>query len=991
MIIYSKKDVANDANVAIGYQGMLAYNPLDNSLHVYDGFTPGGYVLGPNDGTGSGDLIFYQQTIQGTISNQDIYLAPLGSGAVTLTGNLRFSDSTVQTTAAQRFNQNLNTFDSPSFTAITPTTNSGALGSSTTPWNTMFLMGNGLIIVDETDTSHPLIIDNKSGALVINSGGFAVNYLGSPIFKITGSTGQTIVSSQTIIENSLNATNTSSGSLRTIGGLAVALDTYVGGTVYVDTVSSIGDGSNLVLRADATGMIQAYADQFNIWTTTNSNPVFQVNSDGDIKILAPAFDSSDGAVSIIGSADGTLAPINLPGVMLHVTGQPSTPARIYLDGASNYPAFIGRRYNGTSNTPTAASDGDTLARFGAMPFTPSGWTNISTARLTMVATENQTAAACGNEIQLWTTAPGGNVITKNLTVNSNGIVFSDGTVQNTAAIPVVQKGSAGGVATLGLDGKVTPAQLPAGGVTYRGTWSAATNTPTLHNGTGTAGDEYQVNQAGTVDFGSGPTSFNIADFVIYSGTTWQKITGTIGVSTFNSRTGAVVLNGTDVTSALGYVPYDGNVNANGYVTVAGAAAAAPVQSVFGRGGAVVMQTSDVTNVLTSGTVTNTMLAGNIPNSKLSNNTITIGSNTISLGSSTQNLLGLSNISAGNIAATNFNGQLFGNSSTASKLQYPVTINGVSFDGTQSIALVTDNVAQGSTNLYFTNAASRQALSYAPGPAGYSNISGIITIPTNTTQLTNGNSFITRSSISGGIGISYNSTTGSITNTGIVSVIGTANQINANIVSGCVTVGLSSTLVAPVYANVAHNVTILGSNSSTSYTTGALVVAGGVGIGGNLNVNGNIVATNMVFSDGTQLNSGRIVGTWTPMLLSATNSNTITYTSQTGNFVKNGQLVTAFFDIFVAGLGTASGNVFLDGLPNVSLSGSGTVGSVIHTNYSLAVSHAAITGSVLPNSTNVQLYGTTVSSGFNVGIGPIVVTDFTSGSFLRGSVNYISQS
>ena len=126
MIIYSKKDVANDANVAIGYQGMLAYNPLDNSLHVYDGFTPGGYFLGPNDGTGSGDLIFYQQTIQGTISNQDIYLAPLGSGAVTLTGNLRFSDSTVQTTAAQRFNQNLNTFDSPSFTAITPTTNSGA-------------------------------------------------------------------------------------------------------------------------------------------------------------------------------------------------------------------------------------------------------------------------------------------------------------------------------------------------------------------------------------------------------------------------------------------------------------------------------------------------------------------------------------------------------------------------------------------------------------------------------------------------------------------------------------------------------------------------------------------------------------------------------------------------------------------------------------------------------------------------------------------------
>jgi hypothetical protein len=68
-----------------------------------------------------------------------------------------------------------------------------------------------------------------------------------------------------------------------------------------------------------------------------------------------------------------------------------------------------------------------------------------------------------------------------------------------------------------------------------------------------------------------------------------------------------------------------------------------------------------------------------------------------------------------------------------------------------------------TNLYFTDARSRAALSFTAGSGAYNSTTGVITIPTNTNQLTNGASFITLSSLSAGTGISYNNTTGVITN------------------------------------------------------------------------------------------------------------------------------------------------------------------------------------------------------------------------------------
>lgn len=102
-----------------------------------------------------------------------------------------------------------------------------------------------------------------------------------------------------------------------------------------------------------------------------------------------------------------------------------------------------------------------------------------------------------------------------------------------------EKGANNGVATLDGGGKVPAAQLPNSIMDYQGTWSAATNTPTLSNGTGSAGDVYINTAAGTVDFGAGGITFAVGDWAIYNGTVWQKSINSNAVVSVNSQTGAV--------------------------------------------------------------------------------------------------------------------------------------------------------------------------------------------------------------------------------------------------------------------------------------------------------------------------------------------------------------------------------------------------------------------------------------------------------------------
>ncbi|MEK9782991.1 MAG: LamG domain-containing protein [Opitutales bacterium] len=79
------------------------------------------------------------------------------------------------------------------------------------------------------------------------------------------------------------------------------------------------------------------------------------------------------------------------------------------------------------------------------------------------------------------------------------------------------------LATLDASNKVDSSQWPASAFSYQGTWAASSNTPTLANGTGTAGYTYYASDSGSVNFGAGAISFTAGDAVVYDGSIWQKV------------------------------------------------------------------------------------------------------------------------------------------------------------------------------------------------------------------------------------------------------------------------------------------------------------------------------------------------------------------------------------------------------------------------------------------------------------------------------------
>lgn len=127
-----------------------------------------------------------------------------------------------------------------------------------------------------------------------------------------------------------------------------------------------------------------------------------------------------------------------------------------------------------------------------------------------------------------------------------GGVTSDIQTQLDAKVDESREGAANGIATLDAGGKVPVSQLPNSVMEYLGTWAASTNTPTLSNGTGNAGDVYIASDAGTVDFGAGNITFAAGDWVIYSGSVWQKSVNSNAVASVNGFTGVVVLDTDDI-------------------------------------------------------------------------------------------------------------------------------------------------------------------------------------------------------------------------------------------------------------------------------------------------------------------------------------------------------------------------------------------------------------------------------------------------------------
>ncbi len=344
----------------------------------------------------------------------------------------------------------------------------------------------------------------------------------------------------------------------------------------------------------------------------------------------------------------------------------------------------------------------------------------------------RTSPGAGNIEEIATTGTG-NVVRANapVLINPTGIVKADvglGNVDNTSdlskpvstatqtalnnKISITEKAVSNGVATLDAAGKIPSTQLPVGPQVYLGTWNPVTNTPFLSDATGKRGDTYRVVADGTINLGSGNITFSSSDDVIHNGTIWQRNPATSDVTSVNGQTGTVTLNTDNINEGLANKYYT-DARANLKINVTEKAANNGVAT-LDAGGKVPVSQLPFSGMIYKGTwdasTNSPMLADGSGSSGETYNVIAGG--TINLGS------GPINFVVGDKVI--YNGAVWQrNPSTASV----TSVN--SQMGT--VVLNTDNIAEGSTNKYYTDARSRTALS-ATAPLVYNASTGNMSIP-----------------------------------------------------------------------------------------------------------------------------------------------------------------------------------------------------------------------------------------------------------------------
>jgi hypothetical protein len=154
----------------------------------------------------------------------------------------------------------------------------------------------------------------------------------------------------------------------------------------------------------------------------------------------------------------------------------------------------------------------------------------------------------------------------------------------------------------------------------------------------------------------------------------------------------------------------------------------------------------------------TYLAGN--GLTLTGNTFTIDTG-VTVDLNTAQTLTNKSISGSTNTLTNIPNNALSNSA--------ITINGTSTSLGGSRTLGTDDISEGSTNKYFTDERAQDAVGNAVGT-----------------------------------GLSYNDTSGAISNTGVLSITGTANQVSADVSTGAVTLSLPQSIhstATPTFSGV----------------------------------------------------------------------------------------------------------------------------------------------------------------------------------------------
>jgi hypothetical protein len=413
-------------------------------------------------------------------------------------------------------------------------------------------------------------------------------------------------------------------------------------------------------------------------------------------------------------------PTIFPDTLIQTTSRSNKNSRIAqrsygssgnVGGDNSYSVWASYVARGNVSNPSATKQNDILSRLSSNGFGTTTWGTGGT-RIESVALENFTDSAKGSKINFWTT-PIGSIVSQQVAsitatgISANAVLFTtDSSVQTTAGIPLTQRAVANGVATLGIDGRLTTDQIPSslvGAIVFQGGWNAANNTPTLSNGTGVTGYQYIVTIGGTQNLGAGNVTYVSGDTVTYGGNVWNRVEASSPISSVSGNlhmqvsptTGAVVV-GIDATpnSVAGTVvsrDASGNFQANIITaSLSGAATSALTAATVTAGvQSAITQVGTLTSLAVSGNVstgnvsgtratfTTASFSGNVTAANVNSNTFGTHTGPVT-GNVTGNVTGTiltaaqpnitsvgtltslavtGNVTAGNVAATNYTGKV----------------------------------------------------------------------------------------------------------------------------------------------------------------------------------------------------------------------------------------------------------------------------------------------------------------------------------------------
>ena len=541
--LFTSRDNSANASTYVGQQDRIWWDPTTNSFYYSDGTTPGGIPVGAGGNPFNQTLNTYDSVtfaninIANTANVTNLNVSGNVSFANTSTidlGNLTISDQTISGTVTDR-NVTL---------AVAGTANVEMLGAFNIYASGNIQIGPEFSVFPDGQVKISVpVVDVTLGAVEITgttSG--AVVPLGNPggMLHITGQDGE----ASRIYNDGVNDYPLYVG--RRYNGTSLAPTGVLGGQV----ISRIGANPYLTDTPAFTSLgvaqINFVATQDQTTTAQGSKIVLSVTPTGsNVQATVASFDTSGIELT------GNLLPLtdniySLGNISRRWIGAYFGNAGIYLQDTTQ------------GTTGSLSLDNGVFVMDGNIDALQIGIANSIQLYQYGIKTNNPAV-----DIAIGLVGDTGNTV-----INNNGVKFTDGTVQSTAAIPVAEKGVAFGVVPLNSATKIDTIYLPSGGPVYQGTWDAFTNTPTLADGVGTAGDLYIVSVAGTQDLGSGAITFAIGDEAVYNGTIWQRVAaGAVGVTSFNTRIGAVTLTSGDVTTALSNGSIVNSKLANSNVTI----------------------------------------------------------------------------------------------------------------------------------------------------------------------------------------------------------------------------------------------------------------------------------------------------------------------------------------------------------------------------------------------------------------------------------------